>query len=217
MNDRQAIEVLLVDDHPIVMEGIKAMLAECDHIRVSGEASDGEAALRRTQELNPDVVIMDIGLPGMNGLEATRLLLEAVPGTRVIILTIYDNKEYVLQAVNVGARGYIVKNAPLGELVGAIEAVHSGKSCFPEHLSGDVAETLAQRSDPTYSEQLTRRERQVLTLIAGGCSNRDAAARLGLSVRTVETHRKHVMIKLGIRSVAGLTKYAINRGLTGID
>ena len=214
--DDGVIEVLLVDDHPIVRDGIKAMLAECAHIRVSGEAVDGEDALGKTRELNPDVIVMDIGLPVMNGLEATKRLLACAPDTRVIILTVYDNKEYLLQAVHVGARGYIIKNAPSAELVEAIEAVHRGESYFPGELSGVVVDELTAHGDGD-SVELSQRERQVLALIAEGCTNRDVAARLELSVRTIETHRKHIMTKIDIHTVAGLTKYAINRGITGID
>ena len=215
--DDGIIEVLLVDDHPIVRDGIKAMLAECAHIRVSGEAVDGKDALGKTRELNPDVIVMDIGLPVMNGLEATKRLLASAPDTRVIILTVYDNKEYLLQAVHVGARGYIIKNAPSDELVEAIEAVHRGESYFPGELAGVVVDELTARGESGDSVELSRRERQVLALIAEGCTNRDVAARLKLSVRTIETHRKHIMTKLDIHTVAGLTKYSINRGITGID
>ena len=180
------------------------------------EAVDGKDALGKTRELDPDVIVMDIGLPVMNGLEATKRLLASAPDTRVIILTVYDNKEYLLQAVHVGARGYIIKNAPSDELVEAIEAVHRGESYFPGELSGVVVDELTARGDGD-SVELSRRERQVLALIAEGCTNRDVAARLELSVRTIETHRKHIMTKLDIHTVAGLTKYAINRGITGID
>ena len=206
MSDRGAgtIEVLLVDDHPIVRDGIKSLLAEVPHVSVTGEATDGHEAVERAGALNPDVVIMDIGLPTLNGLEATKLLLEEAPHARVIVLTVYDNKEYVLQALQVGARGYIIKNTPSDELVRAIETVHRGALYFPENVSSMIVEQFVENEAEDRAE-LTRRERQVLGLIAEGHSNRDLADRLKLSVRTIETHREHIMRKLDIHSVAGLT------------
>jgi len=213
----QPIRVFLVDDHPIVRDGMKALLSESERMNIIGEAADGEESVRKVKRLSPDIVVMDIGLPKMNGLEATRVILEENPSTRIIILTIYDNKEYALQALRSGARGYLIKNAPSEELMEAIEIVHNGGLFFPEEVSQMVVQQLADQSETEERPELTRREGQVLGLIAEGLSNRDIASRLSVSVRTVETHREHVMRKLDIHSVAGLTKYAIHQGLTPIE
>ena len=217
MSPDETIRVLLVDDHPIVREGIRALLSESEQMNIVGDAADGEESVRKVEELSPDIVVMDIGLPKMNGLEATRVILEEHPSTRIIVLTIYDNKEYALQALRSGARGYLIKNAPSEELIDAIETVHMGGLFFPEEVSQMVVQQLADQSETEERPELTRRESQVLALIAEGLSNRDIASRLSVSVRTVETHREHVMRKLDIHSVAGLTKYAINQGLSPIE
>ena len=170
------------------------------------------------QRLCPDVVIMDIGLPDINGLEAARQLAATLPEARVIVLTVYDNREYVLRAARVGARGYLVKNSPSARLVEAIEAVYEGRLCYPAELTELVLKEVARRSadldEADESPGLSTRERQVVALVAAGFSNREIADRLTLSVRTIGTHRQHVMDKLDIHSVAGLTKYAIAEGLT---
>ena len=217
MSPDETIRVLLVDDHPIVRDGIRALLSESEQMNIVGDAADGEESVRKVDELSPDIVVMDIGLPKMNGLEATRVILEEHPSTRIIVLTIYDNKEYALQALRSGARGYLIKNAPSEELIDAIETVHMGGLFFPEEVSQMVVQQLADQSETEERPELTRRESQVLALIAEGLSNRDIASRLSVSVRTVETHREHVMRKLDIHSVAGLTKYAINQGLSPIQ
>jgi two-component system, NarL family, nitrate/nitrite response regulator NarL len=212
------IDVLLVDDHPVVRDGINAMLSAVPHINVCGSATGGLEAVTMAEQLHPDVVIMDIGLPDVNGLEATRQLSVSQPDVRVVILMVYDNREYVLRAARVGARGYLVKNSPSADLLRAIETVYEGRLCFPQELAELVLQEVSQRSAEIGQDrstvELSTRERQVLALIAGGLSNREIADRLALSVRTIETHRQHVMDKLDIHSVAGLTKYAISEGLT---
>jgi two-component system nitrate/nitrite response regulator NarL len=214
----QPIDVLLVDDHPVVRDGIRAMLSAVPHISVCGSATSGLEAATMVQELQPDVVVMDIGLPDINGLEVTRQLSASHPDIRVVILTVYDNREYVLRAARVGAFGYVVKNSPSADLLRAIEAVHAGRLCFPPELSELAMQEVAQRGselagDP-HGVELSTRERQVLALIASGLSNREIADKLILSIRTIETHRQHLMDKLDIHSVAGLTKYSIAEGLT---
>lgn len=198
-------------------DGISAMLSTVAHINVCGSAKEGLEAVELAQRLRPDVVIMDIGLPDINGLEATRQLAATQPEARVV-LTVYDNREYVLRAARVGARGYLVKNSPAALLLEAIETVHEGRLCYPAELMEPVLKEVARRGAEldggNGSAELSTRERQVLALIAGGLSNREIADRLRLSVRTIETHRQHVMDKLDIHSVAGLTKYAIAEGLT---
>ena len=213
----RVIRVLLVDDHPIVRNGIRSLLSRRRDIDVVGEADDGEAAISSAGDLDPDVVIMDIGLPQMSGFEATRMLLMQRPHTRVIMLTVYDNKEYVIEALRIGAAGYLMKNCQSEELVKAIRSVHRGELFFPPDVSRLVT---AHESGPTAATEqadLTQREREVVGYIAEGLSNRRIADRLELGVRTVESHRENIMKKLKINSVAGLTRYAIAHGLTRID
>lgn len=214
------IRILLVDDHPVVRDGIRASLSQATRMTVCGEATCGIDAVALGQQLDPDVVVMDIGLPDINGLEATRQLLEVRPQTLVVILTVYDNREYVLRAASLGARGYLVKNSPAAVLLEAIETVHGGRLYFPAEVAELAARELKWRATPapaSEAPELSGRERQVLALVADGLSNREIADRLSLSVRTIETHREHIMDKLDIRNIAGLTKYAIAEGLTRID
>ena len=211
------IDVLLVDDHPIVRDGIRALLDPRPHIRVVGEARDGAEALEQVRQLQPSVVIMDVGLPTMNGLEATRALRDECPETRVVVLTVHDNKEYIIQALRCGALGYLVKNSPSDDLVRAIETVHGGELYYPGRLAAQAMRELAERGADAGPAELSPRERQVVALLAEGHSNREIADRLNLGVRTVETHRERLSLKLEIHSVAELTKYAIAHGLARID
>lgn len=209
----EAIRILVVDDHPLIQEGIRAQFAQIAGFRLVGQASDAETALRLARQEEPDIVLMDIGLSGSDGLEATRQLGAQVPASRVIVLTMHDDQEYVVQAVRAGARGYVLKSAPPDELVAAIRAVAGGQLYY----AGSVAEVVVRE----YVEQVTRasrprltaRERQVLALVSGGHSNKEAAERLSLSVRTVETYRERIMKKLDLHSVADLTRYAMAEGL----
>ena len=213
----RVIQVLLVDDHPIVRNGIRSLLSRRRDIGVIGEANDGEEAIALAAELNPDVVIMDIGLPRMSGFEASRLLLMQRPHTRVIMLTVYDNREYVIEALRIGAAGYLMKNCQSEELVKAIRCVHQGELFFPQEVSRIVTARSTDHLPGAEQAELSHREREVVGFIAEGLSNRRIADRLGLGVRTVESHRENIMKKLKINSVAGLTRYAIAHGLTRID
>jgi len=216
--NKRKIRLLLVDDHPLVREGIRSCLSPHKQLEIVGEAADGREALDKAKELNPDVVLMDINLPRLNGLEATWLLRNAAPETKVLILTVHNNKEYVLQIVQAGARGYVLKDTSTEELVRAIERVNGGEAFF----SSDVARLLLNDyvthsgRRKSVEDELSDREREVLALIAEGCSNKDIASRLGLSVRTVETHRARIMQRLDIHNTAGLTKFAINHGLASL-
>ncbi len=211
---KNRIKLLLVDDHPVVRRGISSCLARQERLSIVGEAGDGIEAVRKAKELAPDIVLMDIDMPHMDGLAVTEVLRKELPNIKVLILSMHSNTDYVLRIIQSGARGYVLKEASPEELVRAIETVESGESFF----SPDIARVALNQfvrgpgEGPTPS-QLTNREREVLIQIAEGLSNKEIASRLGVGVRTVETHRERIMRKLNIHSVAGLTKFAIAKGL----
>lgn len=210
--------VLLADDHRLVRAGIRSILEGVPGFEVVGEASDGPEVLRLARERQPDVVLLDIALPGMNGLDATAQLLRERPDVRVVILSMHANEEYVAQALRAGACGYLVKDSTVPELELALGAVMRGETYLSPAVSRHVVSAYvrsAGASDPL--ESLTPRQREVLRLIAEGRSTRDMAKALGVSIKTVETHRAHLMERLGIREVAGLVRYAIRTGLVKPD
>ncbi len=211
------IKLLLVDDHPIVLEGIKSRLSAQDDLEVVGEAADGQEALRKAKELRPDLVLMDISMPNMTGLEAVTLLRKRVPDSKIVILTMHDNREYIARIIRLGARGYLLKDTSPAELIRAIKLIHAGEVFFSPAVSRVLLDELADgkkgKSPSAKAAELSEREREVLVLIADGRSNKEIAARLGVGVRTVETHRERIMRKLNIRTVAGLTKFAIANGM----
>ncbi|MDB6018146.1 MAG: DNA-binding response regulator [Pedosphaera sp.] len=222
MNKRKKrIRVLLVDDHPVVRRGIRSCLSNLDHLEIVGEAVDGKEAIAKVNELKPDIVLMDIDMPVMSGLEATRLLRSESPEIRVLILSVHSNKQYVLQIIQSGAQGYVLKDASPADLVRAIESVNGGEVFFSPDISQIVLNQYLVEAgsddDESASKRLTSREREVLAMIAEGQSNKDMANRLGVGVRTIETHRERVMDKLDIHSVAGLTKYAITNGIARLE
>ena len=210
------IKILLVDDHPMVREGIRSCLDARANFRVVGEASDGQEAVEKAKKLMPDVVLMDISMPKLTGLEATKVLHKEVPKTKVLILTMHENEAYVLEIVRSGARGYLLKDTSPTEVVRAIEAVSKGEAFFSSRISQFVLNEFVNKArgltKPSRSE-ISPREREVLALIAEGLSNKEIANRLFVSVRTVETHREHLMRKLDIHSAAGLTQYALSKGI----
>lgn len=209
------IRVLLVDDHAILRAGLRALLETYSDTEVVGEAGDGQEAIRRVQKLRPDVVLMDVGMPGMNGLVATRYIMEEYPDTKVLILTQYDNKEYVLPLLQAGAAGYVLKQAADTDLIKAIRAVYRGDSFLHPSIARMLMEAYAsndkQPVDPY--ESLTPREREVLVLVAAGHTNREIADILHVSPKTVDVHRTRLMKKLDLHHVADVTRYAVRRGL----
>jgi len=210
------IRVLVADDHAIVRTGIRHVLESEPGFAVVGEASNGAEAIELAQSLQPDVAVLDISMPGASGLQVTQELRRLAPETRVLILSMHDNTEYVLESVRAGAHGYILKDTAATELRGAIHAVRRGESYFSPPIARRltaVVRGITEEEDQL--GQLTARERQVLVGVAQGRTNREIALELGISHRTVETHRESLMRKLGIRTVAGLTRVALEAGLIG--
>lgn len=212
------IKVLLADDHPVVRKGIVSCLSREAHLTIVGEAADGLEAVSRARELAPDIILMDIDMPQMSGLAVTELLRKEMPEVKVLILSMHRNTDYVFRIIQSGARGYVLKEAPTEELLRAIDAVHAGEAFFsPDVARVALNQFVRTAGEMASSAHLTAREREVLIQIAEGFSNKEIASRLNVGVRTVETHRERIMRKLNIRSVAGLTRFAITEGLISLD
>ena len=210
------IRVIVADDHAIVRTGIRHVLESEPGFTVVGEASNGAEAIELARTLAPDVAVLDISMPGTSGLQVTQELRRLAPDTRVLILSMHDNSEYVLESVRAGAHGYILKDTAATELRDAIHAVRRGESYFSPPVARRLtAAVRGGNEDEDLLGQLTARERQVLVGVAQGRTNREIATELGISHRTVETHRESLMRKLGIRTVAGLTRVALAAGLIG--
>jgi DNA-binding NarL/FixJ family response regulator len=214
------IRVVLVDDHQMMRDGLRALLEREPDVQVVGEAGDGRQALKLVQKLAPDAVIMDIGMTEMNGIEATRELLAQQPDCRVVVLSTYADSRYVLGALASGARAYVLKIDAHDELVRALHTVIQGGRYLSPAITDLVVEAGVQGSpagEDLARRLLTVREIEVLQLVAEGRTSGEIAQRLHVSTRTVETHRRHLMEKLGLRSVAELTKFAVREGLTSLD
>ncbi|WP_037309767.1 response regulator transcription factor [Ruegeria halocynthiae] len=202
------IRVLIVDDHPMVAEGIQSILESYAGIEVVGTLSSGQDAVDQAAGLAPDVILMDLNMPGLGGLSATEIILERLPDTRILILSMHDSPEYISTALNHGAKGYILKDVPTEEIKQAIDAVMRGEQYLCTGASGSL-----QPKGKNTREALTGREQTILLELAQGKSNKEVASVLDISVRTVETHRKNIKRKLGISSTAGLTRYALEHGV----
>jgi two-component system response regulator NreC len=215
----EKIRLLVADDHPVVRAGLRMLLAAQPDMEVVGEAVDGDAAVARALELEPDVVVMDLAMGGTDGLAATREIVNRLPHTKVVVLTMHDNEEYLRQALDAGATGYVLKEAVDTEIAVAIRVVQRGEvflyPSFTRVLLGDLiqAEEADDRSEQNGYELLSEREKEVLRLVALGDTNREIAERLFLSVRTVETYRARLMEKLNLKSRGELVRYALRKGL----
>ncbi len=209
------IRILLAEDHTIVRAGIRALLQNLDEVHVVAEAGDGREALRLIETHHPDIVLMDIAMAGLNGLEATARIAKEFPNVHVIILSMHASEEYVLQALRAGAVGYLLKDAGTEELELAIRAVARDETYLSPAVSKHVVADYVRRvgGEPSSLERLTRRQREILQLIAEGHSTQEIAQMLSISVKTVETHRSQLMERLNIHDVAGLVRYAIRMGL----
>ncbi|MBI3140237.1 MAG: response regulator transcription factor [Rhodocyclales bacterium] len=208
--------VLLVDDHKILREALRWLLEREEDIQVVGEAGDGEEALGLAGQAGPDMVVMDVGLPHMNGIEATRRLVAENPRIRVLALSVFEEPRVVLEMLEAGASGYVVKSDSAEELLRAIRAVARGDTYLCPEVAGAVVETVrAKHAQPEpEKDPLGRREREVLALVAEGRTSAEISSSLHIAINTVEVHRRNIMRKLGLHSVAELTKYAIRHGLT---
>ncbi|RJR48391.1 MAG: DNA-binding response regulator [Deltaproteobacteria bacterium] len=213
-----AIKIILADDHKIVRQGLRTMLESEADIEVIGEADDGRMAVRLARELSPQVIIMDVGMPDLNGIEATRQVLAESPGIKVIGLSMHCDRRFVMNMLKAGASGYLLKDSAFEELAGAIRMVLGGKVYLSTEIANIVVKDYLQGGgDESVFSVLTPREREVLQLMAEGKSSRQIADHLIISIKTVETHRMQIMHKLQIFSVAELTKYAIREGLSSLD
>jgi DNA-binding NarL/FixJ family response regulator len=209
------IRVLLADDHTLVLAGIRGLLTKLDGVEVVGEAADGHETLRLAEELRPDIVLLDIAMPGMNGLEVAQRLSELDPAIRVIVLSMHASEEYVLRALRAGASGYLLKDSAVAELELAIRAVVRGETYLSPPVSKRVVDEYVSRTGgtPDPLSSLTRRQREILQLVAEGHTSKDIGQRLGLSYRTVETHRNQMMKRLGVTDIAGLVRFAVRSGV----
>lgn len=218
-SERPTIRLLIADDHPMVREGLKASLEIEQYIEVVADVSNGKEALEQTAIHKPDVVLLDISMPVMGGLEACEAFREQFPDTRLLIVTMHDNREYILKVVQAGAAGYVLKDVPTEELLLAVQTVHQGGTYF----SSSVAKTLFSEFGNTSSSRgashnvshaLSPRETDVLALLSDGLCNKEIASELSISVRTVEAHRLKIKQKLGISNSAGLVRYALENGIS---
>ena len=213
------IRVLLADDHTILRDGICALLDDQADIEVIGEAGDGQATVKMTAQLQPDVVVMDIAMPLLNGLEATRQIQRDFPQVKVLILTMHENEEYIRQVLAAGALGYVLKDAAARDLLGAIRAVYQGEAVLSPAITRLVIEDYLRWGDirpPDSSNGLTSREREVLQLIAEGYTNKEIAEILCISIKTVQSHRTNLMSKLDLHDRGELIKYAIQKKIIDI-
>lgn len=212
------IKVLIVDDHPVVRKGLLSCLSTKDNVKIVGEAVDGDDAIRKVNELSPDIVLMDLYMPKKDGLEVTEILRKEAPQVKVLILSMQGTRDAVLRIIRAGARGYVLKDAPPDELLRAIETVQAGEAFFSQPVAQIALNQYVSESDKADPlSKLSEREREVLGLIAEGKSNKEIAMLLGIGVRTTETHRERIMRKLDIHSVAGLTKFAIAHGIVSLE
>jgi len=213
----EKISVLIVDDHTLVRDGIRALLALVADVKVVGEAANGKEALEKVKELAPDVVLMDLAMPIMSGLEATRRIRKRFPRTKVLALTQYEDREYIVPTIEAGARGFISKTAAFSDLASAIQAVYHGGSFLSPMAAAAVVEECQQKVLPEGEkdayEHLTDREREMLKLVAEGYTAKEIADMLVISLRTVETHKSNLMKKLNIHNKADLIRFAIRKGI----
>ena len=212
------ISVLLADDHAVVRDGLRALLEAQTDIEVVGDAANGREVLRLAQQLHPDVVVMDIAMPELNGVEATQQMHDAYPSTQVLILSMHSTTEHIFRALQAGARGYLLKDSAGAEVADAVRVVHAGRRYLSQKIAATVIDDyIAERHRTSPLESLSSRERQILQLVAEGKSSAEIAAILFLSPKTVDTYRSRLMHKLDIGDLPSLVKFAIQHGVTQLD
>jgi len=212
------ISVLLADDHAVVRDGLRALLEAQTDIEVVGDAANGREVLRLAQQLHPDVVVMDIAMPELNGVEATQQMHDAYPSTQVLILSMHSTTEHIFRALQAGARGYLLKDSAGAEVADAVRVVHAGRRYLSQKIAATVIDDyIAERHRASPLESLSSRERQILQLVAEGKSSAEIAAILFLSPKTVDTYRSRLMHKLDIGDLPSLVKFAIQHGITQLD
>ena len=213
----RTLRILLADDHTVVRSGLRALLERQNNFEIVGEAQNGRETVSLCASLQPDVVVMDVGMPLLNGIEATKALLKQSPSTGVVILSMHSDESYVMRSLQAGARAYLLKDSAPSDLLSAIEAVSHGKSFFSSAirhlLAEDYVRVLRQKGAVDSYELLTMREREILQLLAEGKTNKEVASSLNISLYTVETHRSNILEKLGIHSPAELILYAVRKGI----
>lgn len=214
-----AIRILITDDHQLFREGIANLLAASPQIEIVGQAENGQEAIEKARKLKPDIVMMDLSLPVINGVDATRILHKELPETKVLVLSMHADKNYIKEALEAGAFGYLFKDCTYDQLIEAINTVYQGK----KYLSDKITEVLIQdylnkeEAAPDNDQALSERESEILKRIAEGKPTREIADLLFISVKTVGTHKQHILEKLNLKSTAGLIKYAIKKGIVGLD
>ncbi len=212
------IKILLADDHSVVRSGLRSIFKTNKDFSVIGEAANGVDALRLASRLKPDVVILDISMPKMNGIEAARAIKEKLPETKILILTVQEKEEYVYEMIRAGANGYVLKDAEKSEIFKAVRTVVSGNQFFSPHISKLIVDYFvkrkkeAEKTPASTEKELTKREMEILRLVAQGCSSREIAEKLYLSASTINTHRANLMQKLNIHDTAGLVRFALQQG-----
>lgn len=213
----EPIRVFLVDDHRLFLDGLVRLIQDQPCMKILGTAGDGREALKQIEALQPDVVLMDISMPNLNGVEATRIISRVSPKTKILILSMHDNEEFLRRVLKAGAAGYLLKDSTADELVLAIKEAHQGNAYLSPILSrkliADYLEIIKRRQGESVDSDLSGREREVLQLLAEGHSNKAVAKRLHVSPKTVETHRKNIMKKLNLHCISDLVRYAIQRGI----
>jgi DNA-binding NarL/FixJ family response regulator len=215
MTTRKPIRILIVDDHPMMLEGLKGFLSKQPQIAIVGTTTSGKEGVGMAEALTPDVIILDISMPDLGGIEAAKQIKIKSPGAKILFHSLYDDKEYVRQFVSSGAKGFITKRSELPEVLRAIEAVSSGTAFFSPEISAALLEVVAQQPvlEAVNKQELTEQERKIISLVADGHSNREIAKLLFVSPRTVETHRSKIMSKLGFHQLQELFNYAYKHGL----
>jgi len=214
------IKIILADDHNVLREGLKSLLNQQQDFEVIGEADNGQEAVRLTKKLEPDIVVLDIGMPNMNGIQATEHIVAEVPETKVLALSMHSDHQFVVKMLQAGASGYMLKDCAYEELISAVRDITAGKFYLSKDVTGVVINNyinMIQAVDAVSHPTLTSRERETLQLIAEGKSTAETASLLNVSSKTIETHRKNIMDKLDIHNIADLTKYAVREGITSIE